>query len=57
MNKAVRSYPQLNEVVPLGPNVNEDIRYCYATRVDLICWNLAKVFQFMETFLTSPKFE
>jgi len=22
-----------------------------------ICWNLPKFFQFMETFLTSPKFE
>jgi len=26
-------------------------------RVDLVCWNLPKFFQFMEAFLTSPKFE
>ena len=31
--------------------------YCYLTRVGLVCWNLSKFFQFMKTFLTSPKFE
>jgi len=31
--------------------------YCCLARVDLVCWNLPRFFQFMETFLTSPKFE
>ena len=31
--------------------------YCCLARVDLVFWNLPKFFQFMETFLTSPKFE
>jgi len=31
--------------------------YCCLVRVDLVWWNLPKFFQFMETFLTSTKFE
>ena len=31
--------------------------YCCLARVDLVCWDLPKFFQFMEIFLTSPKFE
>jgi len=31
--------------------------YCCLARVDLVRWNLPKIFQFMETFFTSPKFE
>jgi len=31
--------------------------YCCLARVGLVCWNLPKFFQFVETFLTSPKFD
>jgi len=41
--------------VPHGPNLNGAI--VVWPGVDLVCWNFPKFFQFMETFLTSPKFE
>jgi len=53
-NEAVWSYPKLNEDVPLGPKMNG--LFCLP-RVDLVYWNSPKFFNFMETFLTSPKFE
>jgi len=53
MNKAVWSYPKLNETFHLLQIWVELLRLA---RVE-VCWNLPKLFQFMEAFLTSTKIE